>query len=188
MTVLLRHRRSLEAPASQVWDCFMDLHRVGQCFPGAKVTNPDHNGFEGTIAVVLGPLTMTYDGRGKLTTEDHQARHAVIAASGHERRGMGQAKILVDLKVEPGPADNSCTVTMTTDLDVRGAPTHFGSGLAQRISDPMIARFLDCMACPECPPESELVTSIDIIRTVLPDLMKSLAGSTWRRFRGAPSR
>ncbi len=46
----------------------------------------------------------------------------------------------------------------------------------------MIERFLDCMACPKCPPESELVTSIVIIRTVLPDLAKSVAGSALRRF------
>jgi len=45
----LRHDFAVPASIDDAWATFMDLERVGSCFPGATITSVDESGFAGTV-------------------------------------------------------------------------------------------------------------------------------------------
>ena len=60
----LTHDFTVPASVDDAWATFMDLERVGSCFPGAAVTSVDESGFAGTVKVKLGPIALQYAGTG----------------------------------------------------------------------------------------------------------------------------
>jgi carbon monoxide dehydrogenase subunit G len=144
----LGHEQVLDAPLDAVWTHFMDLHRIGRCFPGAKVTQVHGDDFVGEIRAKLGPLSLYFDGTGSMTERDADAGHARLAATGQERHGLGKATIDITLKLHPLGDGNRTRAQLATDLVFLGFPMDFGTGLVQRASDPLIDRFLTCMSVP----------------------------------------
>lgn len=145
----LRHDQELDAPVDLVWEHFMDLRRIGRCFPGAEVTEVDGDAFVGQIRARLGPLSLWFDGTGSMTERDASARRARLEASGHERHGLGRASIGVTLTLHPlgdHPGAHRTRARLDTTLDFYGMPLDVGRGLVQRASDPLVERFLTNMA------------------------------------------
>ncbi|OFE18923.1 hypothetical protein BA895_01815 [Humibacillus sp. DSM 29435] len=148
----LTHSKVLDAPIELVWAHFTDLLMVGRCFPGAAVTEVHGNDFVGRIRSRLGPFTLEFHGTGALTVADADRHHARLQAIGVEQRGLGKVDIdiTLDLAAAETPAEVARTrADLTTVLVFRGAPMDFSAGLAQRASDPLVSRFLACMAIPD---------------------------------------
>ena len=61
----LTHSFTVPTSVDDAWALFMDLERVGGCFPGATVTEVTDDGFSGTVKVKLDPIKnfmdYTYD-------------------------------------------------------------------------------------------------------------------------------
>ena len=49
-----------------VYDALNDPEKVTPCFPGATLTSADGDDFTGTVKVKLGPITITYKGKGTI--------------------------------------------------------------------------------------------------------------------------
>jgi carbon monoxide dehydrogenase subunit G len=172
----LGHEQELDAPRDVVWAHFMDLRRIGRCFPGAKVTEVDGDDFVGEIKAKLGPLSMYFDGTGSLVERVEDAGRARLTASGQERHGLGRATIDITLTLHPVKgADDRTRAHLVTDLVFLGFPMDFGTGLVQRASDPLIERFLTCMAVSGQVPDAEADddSSLDLVRSAT-DLFGSL--------------
>ena len=164
----LHHEHELDASLDSVWAHFMDLKRIGRCFPGARVTEVDGDDFVGEIRAKLGPLSMYFDGTGSMTERDEDAGHARLAATGHERHGLGKATIDITLALHPLGDGNRTRARLATDLVFLGFPMDFGTGLVQRASDPLIERFLTCMAVTGKVPADETEDdsgSLDLVRS-----------------------
>ena len=144
----LHHSQDLDSPVELVWPHLTDLVRIGRCFPGAEVTEVDGADFVGHVTVRLGPVTMTFDGTGSMTEVDDDAHRAVIAATGSERHGLGTADITITARLEPRRGGRASRIVLDTELEVRRAPTPLGSGVGQRVSDPLIEEFLVCIGDP----------------------------------------
>ena len=170
----LGHEQELDAPLDAVWTHFMDLRRIGRCFPGAKVTQVDGDDFVGEIRAKLGPLSMYFDGTGSMTERDADAGHARLAATGHERHGLGKATIDITLALHPLDDGNRTRAHLVTDLVFLGFPMDFGTGLVQRASDPLIERFLTCMSVSGPVQDAEAADegSLDLVRSAT-DLLGS---------------
>ncbi len=50
----LTHSFTVPTSVDDAWALFMDLERVGGCFPGATVTEVTDDNFSGTVKVKLG--------------------------------------------------------------------------------------------------------------------------------------
>lgn len=173
----LHHQQLIEAPIDLVWEHFTDLYRVGQCFPGARVTHVDGEQFTGIITSVLGPLTLTFDGAGAVTTRDDGQHRIAIDATGQQRRGPGKAGIVVQVQLAERGAEHTFA-QMLTKLQLRGLPPQLGASLAQRASDPLIERFLHGMGSPTpCEDDGPSDEALDIGRDVLSGLVKSYGRS-----------
>jgi carbon monoxide dehydrogenase subunit G len=157
----LTHNFTVPASVDDAWATFMDLERVGSCFPGAVVTSVDESGFAGTVKVKLGPIALQYAGTGEFLERDDAAHRAVIEAKGKDKRGNGTAGATVTVQL--APSGEGTRIDVTTDLSITGKPAQFGRGVMQDVSDKLLQQFVGCIerqfAEPE--PESEPETTAD---------------------------
>ncbi|HMM97062.1 SRPBCC family protein [Phycicoccus sp.] len=139
----LTHDFTVPADVETTWNTFMDLERVGGCFPGATVTEVTDDGFAGTVKVKLGPIALQYNGTGHFVEKDDVARRAVIEAKGKDKRGNGTAGATVTIQL--APEGTGTKVDVVTDLAVTGKPAQFGRGVMQDVSDKLLGQFIGCI-------------------------------------------
>ncbi len=139
----LKHSFTVPTSVDQAWDLFMDLERVGGCFPGATVTDVSEEKFTGTVKVKLGPIALLYAGSGSFLEKDESARRAVIEAQGKDKRGNGTAGATVTIQLAEDGGGTRADVQ--TDLAITGKPAQFGRGVMQDVSDKLLGQFVACI-------------------------------------------
>lgn len=140
----LEHSFEVPVPVEQAWSVLLDIERVAPCMPGATLTSHEGDDFTGTVKVKLGPVNLTYKGKGRFVEIDEAARRVLVTASGADSRGAGTAaaKVAATL-VEAGAATR---VEVVTDLDITGKAAQFGRGLIGDVSAKLVGQFADCLA------------------------------------------
>jgi carbon monoxide dehydrogenase subunit G len=141
----LTHDFVVPAPIDATWATFMDLERVGGCFPGATVTEATGDSFAGTVKVKLGPIALQYAGTGQFLERDDEAHRAVIEAKGKDKRGNGTAGATVTVQLAPADGGAHTRVDVTTELSITGKPAQFGRGVMQDVSDKLLQQFIACI-------------------------------------------
>ena len=58
--------------------------QVAPCFPGATLESTEGDSFTGTVKVKLGPISLTYKGKGTFVERDEANHKLVIDAQGRE--------------------------------------------------------------------------------------------------------
>lgn len=139
----LTHTFTVPTSVDDAWALFMDLEKVGGCFPGATVTEVRDDGFSGTVKVKLGPIAMLYAGTGSFVERDDEAHMAVIEAKGKDKRGNGTAGATVTIQLSPD--GDGTRADVVTDLAVTGKPAQFGRGVMQDVSDKLLQAFVACV-------------------------------------------
>ncbi|ANY07207.1 SRPBCC family protein [Pseudonocardia sp. HH130630-07] len=141
----LENTFTIAAPIEDAWKALNDPELIAPCFPGATLTEYEGDSFQGTVKVKLGPISLTYKGKGTYVERDDTNRKVVIDASGRDARGNGTAKAIVTgTMVADGPDRTS--VTMVTDMTVTGRPAQFGRGVISDVADKIIGQFAGCVA------------------------------------------
>lgn len=141
----LENTFTIAAPIEDAWKALNDPELIAPCFPGATLTDYEGDSFQGTVKVKLGPISLTYKGKGTYVERDDAGRKVVIDASGRDARGAGTAKAIVTgTMVADGPDRTS--VTMVTDMTVTGRPAQFGRGVISDVADKIIGQFSECVA------------------------------------------
>ncbi|MGO4601805.1 SRPBCC family protein [Terrabacter sp. 2YAF2] len=156
----LTHSFTVPTSVDDAWALFMDLERVGGCFPGATVTEVTDDTFSGTVKVKLGPIALVYTGSGAFVERDDAAHHAVIEAKGKDKRGNGTAGATVSITLSPDGGGGGARADVVTDLAVTGKPAQFGRGVMQDVSDKLLQAFVACiekqLTGPAAAPEPEV--------------------------------
>ncbi|MEV4514350.1 SRPBCC domain-containing protein [Dactylosporangium sp. NPDC049525] len=156
-TVLLEHSFTVPVPVSQAWAVLLDIERIAPCMPGAALTSFEGDDFAGTVKVKLGPVNLTFKGKGRFVERDETAHRVVLTASGADSRGGGTAAAKVTASLHDA-GDAGTRVEVATDLDVTGKAAQFGRGLIGDVSAKLIGQFADCLAgklAAGAPPPSE---------------------------------
>jgi uncharacterized protein len=136
----LRNEFSIGAPIDQTWDMLLDIQRVAQCLPGAKIEPADGDGvYRGQMKVRLGPMTVEYQGTARLGEVDEDDRVATIDVKGKEARGQGTASATITNSV--AAEGDRTTVVVETDLNVTGRPAQFGRGIMEDVASKMLDDF-----------------------------------------------
>lgn len=139
----LEHHFEVPADIATTWATFNDLEQVVPCFPGATLTSVDGDDFEGTVRLKLGPISLTYGGKGTFIERDEGAGVVVMEAQGMDRRGNGAAGITV--RATLSEIEGGTAVDVVSKVNISGKPAQFGRGMIQRVSDRMLGQFLDCV-------------------------------------------
>ena len=128
-----------------VFRALNDPEKVTPCFPGAALTSAGGDDFTGNVKVKLGPISMTYKGKGTFVERDETAHKVVVDAQGRDSRGNGTASAKATLTMrEAGPG--STKVTVLTEMQVTGKPAQFGRGVMADVGDKILGQFATCLA------------------------------------------
>jgi carbon monoxide dehydrogenase subunit G len=153
----LENNFTIDAPVEKAWEALNTPETVAPCFPGATLTNYEGDSFAGTVKIKLGPIAMTYKGKGTYVTRDEAAHEVVIDASGRDSRGNGTANAKVTASLAADGPDRTA-VSMVTDMTITGKPAQFGRGVIADVADKIIRQFSACVArklAPEAEPAAE---------------------------------
>jgi uncharacterized protein len=136
----------VDAPIDRVWALVNDIPRVAPCMPGAALTGVvDERTYEGTVAVKLGPLRMSYKGRVVVEEVDEAGRSARLAASGKDTKGAGTARATVETRLEP-LGDTRTRMSVASDVQLTGRVASFGRGGAiNDVATRLFGEFADCL-------------------------------------------
>ena len=141
----LENTFTIEAPIEKAWKALNTPEMIAPCFPGATLTEYEGDSFSGTVKVKLGPISLTYKGKGTYVERDEDAHRVVIEASGRDSRGNGTANATVTGTMTADGADKTA-VTMVTDMTITGRPAQFGRGVISDVADKIIGQFAGCVA------------------------------------------
>ena len=136
----------VDAPLDRVWALVNDIPRVAPCMPGAALTGVvDDTTYEGTVAVKLGPLRMSYKGKVVVEEVDEANHSARLAASGRDTKGAGTARASVTTRLEPAD-DTHTRLQVTSDVQLTGKVASFGRGGAiNDVATRLFGQFADCL-------------------------------------------
>jgi uncharacterized protein len=136
----------VDAPLDRVWALVNDIPRVAPCMPGAALTGVvDDKTYEGTVAVKLGPLRMSYKGKVVVEEVDEANHSARLAASGRDTKGAGTARANVETRLEPA-GDTRTRLMVTSDVQLTGKVASFGRGGAiNDVATRLFGQFADCL-------------------------------------------
>jgi carbon monoxide dehydrogenase subunit G len=140
----LENRFTVPVPRAEAWKVLLDVERIAPCMPGAALTARDGDNFTGTVKVKVGPINLTYGGKGKFVSLDEENGVAVIEASGKETRGTGTAKATITARLHD--RGDTTEVEVDTDLNVTGKPAQFGRGVLADVSGKLVDQFADCLS------------------------------------------
>src|SRR5438552_207727 len=142
----LEHNFTVPVPVDDAWQVLLDLPRVAPCMPGATLTGQEGDTFTGTVKVKLGPISLTYQGKGRFVEHDEAAHRVVVEASGRDTRSAGTASATVTSTLTPEDTltpGGATRVDVVTDLAVTGRPAQFGRGMIADVSAKLIGQFAD---------------------------------------------
>jgi carbon monoxide dehydrogenase subunit G len=131
----LENKFTIEAPLDKAWAALNTPETIAPCFPGATLTEYEGDSFTGTVKVKLGPISLTYKGKGTYVERDDAAHRVVIEAAGRDSRGNGTANATVTGSLEADGPDKTA-VTMVTDMTITGRPAQFGRGVMTDVRRP----------------------------------------------------
>ena len=142
----MKLENSFEVPASpeRAWALLMDVPRIIPCMPGATLDETvDDENWKATMAVKLGPISLSFKTDVKREESDEAARRAKLSARAREARGKGNASATIESSLTP--RDGGTKVDIVTDLQLTGPVAQYGRGLVQDVSSQLVGQFANCL-------------------------------------------
>jgi uncharacterized protein len=138
--MLIKNDFDVAQPVDKVWEFFDDIPKVAACLPGTELTTDlGDDSYEGTVAVRMGPVKLSFAGKAKITERDEAAKRIVVDASGAEARGRGQAAMVVTATLtRQGPGTR---VGVAQDLQLSGAAAQYGRGMISDVTTVLMRDF-----------------------------------------------
>lgn len=136
----IQNEIEVSAPPDDLFEVLADVERVAPLLPGATLEGKeDDDTYVGTVKVKVGPIAVSYRGSIYFQELDHDARRAVMRASGQEINGQGSTEATITATVTG--SDSASVLTMDTDMEVRGKVAQFGRGAIGNVSQKILDQF-----------------------------------------------
>lgn len=140
--MLITNDFEVDHPIDRVWEFFKDIPQVAKCLPGTQLDEEigaDH--YAGGVVIGLGPVKLNFDGNAKILERNESAHTIKIDAAGAEKKGRGQAAMLVD--AELAAITGGTRVGVAMDLQLSGAAAQYGRGLVSDVTAVLLDDFAD---------------------------------------------
>lgn len=145
MAFKIAERFEVQAPVERVWKYLIDPASVVQCLPGAELLeSQDDRNFTGAIKVKVGPLSMSYKGKGSFTEVNDETHTVRMVGEAREVGGSGSTKVTMVSTVTALDAGRS-EVSVDADINLVGRIVQFGRGMIEEVSRQMFRQFAACM-------------------------------------------
>ena len=145
MALKITERFEVQAPVERVWKYLIDPASVVQCLPGAELLETHDDGtFVGQIKVKVGPLSMSYKGKGSFTEKNDETHTARMVGEAREVGGSGSTKVTMVSTVTALDGGGSA-VSVDADINLVGRIVQFGRGMIEEVSRQMFRQFATCV-------------------------------------------
>jgi carbon monoxide dehydrogenase subunit G len=145
MAFKIAERFEVQAPVERVWQYLIDPASVVQCLPGAELLESnDDRTFTGQIKVKVGPLSMTYKGKGSFTEVNDETHTVRMVGDAREMGGSGSTKVTMVSTVAALEGGGS-QVSVDADINLVGRIVQFGRGMIEEVSRQMFRQFATCV-------------------------------------------
>jgi uncharacterized protein len=177
----LENSFEVQAPPERAWALLMDVPRIIPCMPGAKLDEAvDDANWKATMALKLGPISLSFKTDIKREEADEAARRAKLSAKAREARGRGNASATIESSLTP--QDGGTRVDIVTDVQLAGAVAQYGRGLVQDVSSQLVAQFADCMKAQLAAGPEEATAHVEAQAKPISGLRLGF-GALWRSLR-----
>jgi len=163
--MLITDEFTVDHPIDKVWEFFDDIPGVAKCLPGTELNEeigPDH--YAGGVVIGLGPVKLEFSGEAEILERNLDDRTIKIDAAGAEKKGRGNAQMMVDANLEEVPGGTKVGVAM--DLTLSGAAAQYGRGLVSDVTAVLLRDFatnaearMDAIAAGRNPDEVQATAS-----------------------------
>ena len=147
----------VDVPVDEAWRVLLDLERIAPCMPGAQLQEVQGDEYRGIVKVKVGPITAQYKGTARVESVDDATHTAVLAATGRDTRGQGNASASIKLILLPD--GDGTRVEVETDLSITGKVAQFGRGVIGDVSNKLLAQFVENLERDVLSAELDLTTS-----------------------------
>lgn len=138
--MLLNNSFEVAQPPDKVWRFFENIPQVAACLPGAHLAEDlGDDTYGGTVGIKMGPVTMDFAGKAQIKDRDEAARTLVVDANGADRKGRGQAQMVVNVKLVG--LGGGTRVDLAQDLQLSGAAAQYGRGMIQDVTTVIMGDF-----------------------------------------------
>mgnify|MGYP003288328605 CR=1 FL=1 len=145
MAFKIAERFEVQAPVERVWKYLIDPASVVQCLPGAELLETKDDGaFVGQIKVKVGPLSMSYKGKGSFTEMDEATHTARMVGEAREVGGSGSTKVTM-VSIVTSLDGGGSAVSVDADINLVGRIVQFGRGMIEEVSRQMFRQFATCV-------------------------------------------
>ena len=141
----ITERFEVQAPVARVWKYLIDPASVVQCLPGAELLESHDDGtFIGQIKVKVGPLSMSYKGKGSFTEVNDETHTVRMVGDAREIGGSGSTKVTMVSTVIALDGGGS-QVSVDAEINLVGRIVQFGRGMIEEVSRQMFRQFATCV-------------------------------------------
>ena len=141
MKVQLEKSYPMPASADTAWALLQDIEGVAGCMPGAKITERiDAEHYKGTVAVKLGPASLSFRGEIEVRGIDPAAKSLRLFAKGTDTTGSSAASMDLTARVEAVDGA-SCNLVGTSEVSMSGKAATFGGRVMGPVADQILGQF-----------------------------------------------
>jgi carbon monoxide dehydrogenase subunit G len=127
-------------PIDAVWAFFGDIPQVAACLPGTNLTDQESDDrFSGDVIIKAGPVKLEFAGSAEIRSRDDVARTIQVEAAGADKKGRGQASLVLDAALSP--AGRGTKVAIALDLTLSGPAAQYGRGLVADVTAVLLDEF-----------------------------------------------
>ena len=91
------------------------------------------------MLIRLGPVKLEFTGSATIVERNADAKQIVVDAAGADKKGRGQAGLMLTAKLNATPKGTK--VVVTQDLQLSGAAAQYGRGLVSDVTSVLMADF-----------------------------------------------
>ncbi len=144
MKVLIEKSFPMPASSEVAWALLQDIEGVAGCMPGATITersDPAH--FRGTVAVRVGPASMSFRGTVEVKGVDAQTRTLRLLAKGTDSTGTSGASMDLTARIEAAAsgAPQACNLIGVSEVSMSGKAATFGGRMMGALADQVLKQF-----------------------------------------------
>jgi carbon monoxide dehydrogenase subunit G len=140
MKVVIEKVFAMPCNAATAWQFLQDVEGVGNCMPGAKITERiDDKNHKGTVSVKVGPATMSFRGNIEVREVDAETRTLHLIGTGSDVTGTSGASM--DLVATVRSTDNTCELVGKSEVEMTGKAAAFGGRVMNSVAEQILKQF-----------------------------------------------
>jgi carbon monoxide dehydrogenase subunit G len=142
--VRIENSFEVPGPPERAWALLLDVPEVVPCMPGAELTETiDDTHCKATVAVKLGPMSMTFGSDIALEETDEATKRVVLSTKSRELKGRGGATATIESSLSP--VDGGTRVDVVTELQLSGPAAQFGGPVVKTVAGQLTEQFAACL-------------------------------------------